>query len=99
MSEAEPDEVVDDAEKDGESDDDDSHEDKVRRVRGKRDAGVALEHVATFAGQVPAQFAVQRFWKRFLTSIDYIKVGNNKAATKTSLEPMSFTNFIIVELL
>ena len=62
LSEAEPDEVVDDAERDAERQDDDGQEDKVRRVGRQRDAGVTFELVATLAGQVPAEIAVQRVW-------------------------------------
>ena len=50
LSEAEPDEVVDDAERDAERQDDDGQEDKVRRVGRQRDAGVTFEQVATLAG-------------------------------------------------
>ena len=62
LSEAEPDEVVDDAERDGERQDDDGQEDKVRRVWRQRDAGVTFEQVATLTCQVPAEIAVQRVW-------------------------------------
>ena len=62
LSEAEPDEVVEQAEEDCKDEEQDSQEDEVGglgRDRGGR--RVALEQLPPIAGQVPAQFSVHGF--------------------------------------
>jgi len=62
LSEAEPNEVVEHPEEDGQDDEEDDHQYEVRRLGREVRRGVAFEEVSAIASQIPTQIAIKGFW-------------------------------------